>query len=90
MMLSNWANSSGMQQLRLATGASNRGSLNKAEWDEPDSQGILLLNTVSSLYTSAMGLVLADGQHAMERLRVSRPPGDGPSPGPPAAGGTSR
>ncbi|ABB74726.1 hypothetical protein SAMN05216403_107111 [Nitrosospira multiformis ATCC 25196] len=49
----------------------HRGSLNKAEWDEPDSQGILLLNTVSSLYTSAMGLVLVDGQHAMKRLRMS-------------------
>ncbi|SET25692.1 hypothetical protein SAMN05216412_104188 [Nitrosospira multiformis] len=49
----------------------HRGSLSKAEWDELDSQEILLLNTASSLYTSAIGLALADGQLAMERLRMS-------------------
>ncbi|MCC2681235.1 MAG: hypothetical protein K0S36_799 [Nitrosospira multiformis] len=49
----------------------HRGSLSKTEWDELDSQEILLLNTASSLYTSAIGLALADGQLAMERLRMS-------------------
>ena len=49
----------------------HRASLSKAEWDELDNQEILLLNAASSLYTSAIGLVLADSQLAFERLQSS-------------------
>jgi hypothetical protein len=49
----------------------NRANLSKAQWDELDSQEITLLNTASSIYTSAIGLVLADSQPALERLHSS-------------------
>jgi hypothetical protein len=49
----------------------NRASLSKAQWDELDSQEITLLNTASSIYTGAIGLVLSDSQPALERLQSS-------------------
>jgi|SRR5687768_9822728 len=49
----------------------NRASLSKAQWDELDSQEITLLNTASSIYTGAIGLVLADSHPALERLQSS-------------------
>lgn len=49
----------------------NRASLSKAQWDELDNQEITLLNTASSIYTRAIGLVLADSQPALERLQTS-------------------
>lgn len=42
--------------------------MSKAEWDELDSQEILLLNTASS-HPSAIELVLADSLLAFERLQ---------------------
>jgi hypothetical protein len=36
----------------------NRAGLSRAQWDELDEREITLLNTVSSLYTSAVGLIL--------------------------------
>lgn len=49
----------------------NRASLSKREWDELDNREITLLNTASRIYTSAIGLVLADSDLALERLRLS-------------------
>lgn len=49
----------------------NRASLSKAQWDELDNQEITLLNIASSIYTGAIGLVLADSQPALERLQSS-------------------
>jgi hypothetical protein len=49
----------------------NRASLSKAEWEELDNREITLLNTASSLYTSAIGLILADSQTALVRLQSS-------------------
>ncbi|HJT50729.1 MAG TPA: hypothetical protein VJ734_02170 [Nitrosospira sp.] len=49
----------------------NRASLSKREWDELDNREITLLNTASRIYTSAIGLVLADSDLALERLQLS-------------------
>jgi hypothetical protein len=49
----------------------NRASLSKREWDELDNREITLLNTASRIYTNAIGLVLADSDLALERLRLS-------------------
>lgn len=49
----------------------NRASLSKAEWEELDNREITLLNTASSLYTSAIGLTLTDSQTALVRLQSS-------------------
>ena len=49
----------------------NRASLSKAEWEELDNREITLLNTASSLYTSAIGLILADRQTVLVRLQSS-------------------
>lgn len=49
----------------------NRACLSKAEWDELDNQEITLLNTASSIYTSAIGAVLAESQLALARLQSS-------------------
>lgn len=49
----------------------NRASLSKAEWEELDNREITLLNTASSLYTSAIGLILADSQTVLVRLQSS-------------------
>ena len=49
----------------------NRASLSKIEWDELDSREISLLSTACSLYTGAIGLVLADSPLAVERLQSS-------------------
>jgi hypothetical protein len=49
----------------------NRASLSKAEWEELDDREIMLLNTASSMYTSAIGLILADTQVALARVQLS-------------------
>jgi hypothetical protein len=49
----------------------NRASLSKTEWEELDDREITLLNTASSIYTSAIGLILADTQAALARLQSS-------------------
>ena len=49
----------------------NRASLNRFQWDELDEREITLLNTASSLYTSAIGLILIDSQAALARLQAS-------------------
>ncbi len=49
----------------------NRAALNRAQWDELDDREIILLNTASSIYTDAVGLVLNDSQTALARLRSS-------------------
>ncbi len=49
----------------------NRASMSKAEWEELDDREITLLNTASSIYTSAIGLILADTQVALARMQLS-------------------
>lgn len=49
----------------------NRASLSKAQWHELDEREIMLLNTASSMYTSAIGLVLTDSQTELARLQSS-------------------
>ncbi|MEP6878292.1 MAG: hypothetical protein ABI865_05540 [Nitrosospira sp.] len=49
----------------------NRAGLSRAQWDELDEREITLLNTASSLYTSAVGLILEDSQAALARLQSS-------------------
>ena len=49
----------------------NRASLSRSQWDELDDREITLLNTASSLYTNAIGLVLVDSQAAHARLQSS-------------------
>lgn len=48
----------------------HRTDLSRAEWNELDEQEIRLLNTASSLYTSAIGVVLADTRAPLERLQA--------------------
>ncbi len=50
---------------------SHRASLTKAQWDELDQQEIRLLNMASSIYTSAIGLVLLDSEVAVVHLQSS-------------------
>lgn len=45
-------------------------TLSGAEWNQLDEQEIRLLNTASSLYTSAVGLVLADAGAPLKRLQA--------------------
>ena len=49
----------------------NRASLSKAQWDELDEREITLLNAASSVYTGAVGLVLADSRVPVARLETS-------------------
>ncbi|BCT67741.1 hypothetical protein [Nitrosospira sp. NRS527] len=49
----------------------NRASLSKAQWDELDEQEITLLNAASSIYASAVSLVLKDSQAPVVRLQSS-------------------
>lgn len=49
----------------------NRASLSRSQWDELDDREITLLNTASSLYTNAIGLVLVDSQAALAHLQSS-------------------
>ncbi|WON73715.1 hypothetical protein [Nitrosospira sp. Is2] len=49
----------------------NRSSLTKAEWDVLDGREIRLLNMASSIYTTAVGLVLMDSQTAVVHLQFS-------------------
>jgi hypothetical protein len=49
----------------------NRSSLTKAEWDALDDREIRLLNMASSIYTTAVGLVLVDSQTAVVHLQCS-------------------
>ncbi len=49
----------------------NRASLSKAQWEELDDREITLLNTASSIYTSAIGLILADTQEALAHVQLS-------------------
>ena len=50
---------------------SHRATLTKAQWDELDQQEIRLLNMASSIYTSAIGLVLLDSEVAIVHLQSS-------------------
>lgn len=49
----------------------NRASLSPSQWDKLDDQEITLLNMASSIYTSAIGLILTDSQAALARLQSS-------------------
>lgn len=49
----------------------NRASLSKAQWDELDEQEITLLNAASSIYASAVNLVLKDSRAPVARLQSS-------------------
>ena len=49
----------------------HQASLSRPEWDELDEREIKLLNIASSLYTGAIGLVLADSEIALARLQSS-------------------
>jgi hypothetical protein len=49
----------------------NRSSLTKPEWDELDDRELRLLNTASSIYTTAVGLVLLESQAAIAHLQSS-------------------
>ena len=49
----------------------NRVGLSRAQWDELDEREIMLLNIASSLYTSAVGLILEDSRAALARLQSS-------------------
>jgi hypothetical protein len=49
----------------------NRAGLSRVQWDELDEREITLLNTASSLYTSAVGLILEDSRAALARLQSS-------------------
>jgi hypothetical protein len=49
----------------------NRSSLTKSEWDELDDRELRLLNTASSIYTTAVGLVLLETQAAVAHLQSS-------------------
>jgi hypothetical protein len=49
----------------------HQASLSRQEWDELDEREIKLLNSASSTYTGAIGLVLADSELALARLQSS-------------------
>lgn len=49
----------------------NRASLSKAQWDELDEREITLLNAASSIYASAVNLVLTDSRAPVARLQSS-------------------
>lgn len=49
----------------------NRGGLSRTQWDELDEREITLLNTASSICTSAVGLILEDSQATRARLESS-------------------
>ena len=49
----------------------HQASLSRQEWDELDEREIKLLNSASSMYTGAIGLVLADSELALARLQSS-------------------
>ena len=49
----------------------NRASLSKAQWDELDEREITLLNAASSIYASAVSLVLTDSRAPVARLQSS-------------------
>jgi hypothetical protein len=49
----------------------NRASLSQFQWDELDDRMIMVLNNASSMYTSAVGLILEDSQAALARLQSS-------------------
>lgn len=47
----------------------SRSRLSQKEWDELDDKEISLLNFASSIYTSAIGMVLDDSQAPLSRLK---------------------
>jgi hypothetical protein len=49
----------------------HQASLSRQEWDELDEREIKLLNSASSMYTGAVGLVLTDSELALARLQSS-------------------
>jgi hypothetical protein len=49
----------------------HQASLSRQDWDELDEREIKLLNSASSMYTGAIGLVLADSELALARLQSS-------------------
>ncbi len=48
----------------------HRAALSRVEWNQLDEQEIRLLNAASGLYTSAIGLVLADTGASLKRLKA--------------------
>lgn len=49
----------------------NRASLTPSQWTELDDREITLLNAASSIYTNAIGLVLAESRTPLARLQSS-------------------
>ena len=49
----------------------NRSSLTKCKWDERNDREPRLLNTASTIYTAAVGLVLLESQAAVAHLQSS-------------------
>ena len=49
----------------------NRDSLSRFQWDELDDRIVTVLNNASSMYTSAVGLILEDSRAALARLQSS-------------------
>ncbi|MEO8767864.1 MAG: hypothetical protein ABI363_05940 [Nitrosospira sp.] len=49
----------------------NRDGLSRMQWEELDEREITLLNTASSICTSAVGLILEDSQATRARLESS-------------------
>ena len=49
----------------------NRSRLSRLQWDELDDKEITLLNLASSIYTSAIGMVLDDSNTPLSRLQSS-------------------
>jgi len=49
----------------------NRSRLSRLQWDELDDKEITLLNLASSIYTSAIGMVLDDSHTSLSRLQSS-------------------
>jgi hypothetical protein len=49
----------------------NRSRLSRLQWDELDDKEITLLNLASSIYTSAIGMVLDDSHTPLSRLQSS-------------------
>jgi hypothetical protein len=47
----------------------HRSGLSRLQWDELDDKEITLLNIASSIYTSAIGMVLDDSHTSLSRLQ---------------------
>jgi hypothetical protein len=49
----------------------NRSTLSRLQWDELDDKEIALLNFASSIYTSAIGMILDENRAPLSRLKSS-------------------